>query len=137
MFHEKNLMALMIVVFLITLFQGTFSTPSLQLEIYRQTGEGSVELMGVVTEESAVRAYQTLYDQLEFSINTSLADYPDVAVYRKDGSGTIHHANVWLYENGEGAMQQMMGDRKSAPLSVEETLLFKEILQQQQPVRSE
>ncbi|MDW7672836.1 MAG: hypothetical protein SCK57_04595 [Bacillota bacterium] len=133
---KKNLLALMIVVILITLFQGTFSTPSLQLEIYHQTGEGSVELMGVVTEESVVRAYQTLYDQLEFSMNTSFADYPDMAVYHRDGAGTIHHTNVWLYENGEGAMQQMTGDRKSAPLSVEDTLLFKEILQQL-PVRSE
>jgi hypothetical protein len=134
---KRNLVAVISVVLLVMLFRGTIDTPALKLEIYRQAGEGSVELMGVVTKESVIREYDLLYDKMEFMYTLDFIDYPDAAVYRSDGTGVRHHSNIWFSENGEGYMQQMTGDRKSAPLSVEDTLLLKEILQQQQPVRSE
>ena len=134
---KRNLVAVISVVLLVMLFRGTTNTPALKLEIYRQAGEGSVELVSVVTEESVIQDYDLIYDQMEFMYTLDFIDYPDAAVYRSDGTGVLHHSNIWFSENGEGYMQQMTGDRKVAPLSVQDTLLLKEILQQKQPVSSE
>lgn len=125
---NKTLVTVVLIVLLAAFFQGRNSDQQHRLELYQQVEEGKVTLVGEVTEEEVIREYLDLYDQLSFVLEPVSLGYPDVAVYRHDSNGNIHHTNVWLTGDDSGYVQQIKGDRKMALLSEEETILLKGIL---------
>lgn len=125
---NKTLVTVVIIVLLAAFFQGRNSAQQPRLELYQQIEEGKVEMVGEVTDEQAINTYLQLYDQLEFNIDPIVLDYPDVAIYRHDSNGTIHHTNVWFSADDESYVQQIKDDRKMALLSAEEVNTLKGLL---------
>lgn len=111
-----------------SIFQGRNSDQQHRLELYQQVEEGKVAMVGEVNDEQAIRAYLDLYDQLSFTLEPIPLGYPDVAIYRHDNNGTIHHTNVWFSVDGESYLQHIKEDRKMALLSAEEVIRLKGIL---------
>jgi len=124
---NKTLVTVVIIVLLAAFFQGRNNDQQPRLELYQQIEEGKVEMVGEVTDEQAINTYLTLYDQLEFNLEPTLENYPDVAIYRHDSNGTIHHSNVWFSADDGSYVQQIKGDRKMALLSAEEVKSLKGI----------
>lgn len=126
---KKSLLAVVTVVIVVTMIRGIFSSTELTLEVYRQAGEGDVQMVGEVTDPAAIDVYDDIYQQMEFVHELSVMDYPDAAVYRRDGTGVIHHTNIWFRETGDGLMQQINGGRKAGLLNEAEARKLKRILQ--------
>ena len=124
---KKTILVMIAVVFVVSLFRSTMNPGMTTLELYRQAGEGSVEMIGEITDESVIRQYQSFYDQLSFLSNQNPEEYPEVAVYLREGSGVIHQANVWFFEHGGGYLQQVSGDRNGTELSPEEVDVLRRI----------
>lgn len=125
---NKTLVTVVIIVLLAAFFQGRNSEQQQRLELYQQIEEGKVAMVGEVTDEQAIYAYLDLYDQLVFNLDPTQLDYPDVAVYRNDSNGNVHHTNVWFSGDDGNYVQQIKGERKMALLSEEEANTLKEIL---------
>ena len=125
---NKTLVTVVIIVLLAAFFQGRNSDQRPRLELYQQIEEGKVAMVGEVTDEQAINTYLDLYDQLEFNLDPIELNYPDVAIYRNDSNGNIHHTNVWFSTAGGGYLQQIKGERKMALLSEEEMNVLMGIL---------
>ncbi len=125
---NKTLVTVVIVVLLAAFFQGRSNDQQPRLELYQQIEAGKVEMVGEVTDEQAINAYLELYDQLEFNLEPTLQDYPDVAIYRHDSNGNIHHTNVWFSRDNGSYVQQIKDNRQMALLSAEEVNTLKDIL---------
>ena len=126
---KKSVFTVIIIVILVTLLRGAFHTSEPSLEIYRQAGEGNVELIREITDVSAVEKYDSIYRRLDFVLEGPLSTYPDIAVYRRDDAGFVHHTSVWIFEQGDGVMQEISGSRKAASLTVEEMNELMRVLQ--------
>ena len=125
---NKTLVTVVLIVLLAAFFQGRNNDQRQRLELYQQIEEGKVAMVGEVTDEHAIKAYLDLYDQLSFTLEPITLGYPDVAIYRHDSNGTIHHTNVWLTDDDESYVQQIKDGRKMALLSEEEINRLKGIL---------
>jgi len=125
---NKTLVTVVIIVLLAAFFQGRTNDQQPRLELYQQIEEGKVAMVGEVTDEEAITMYLDLYDQLAFNLDPLELDYPDVAIYRNDSNGNIHHTNVWFFTDHGSYVQKIKGDRKMTLLSAEEVNTLKKIL---------
>ncbi len=126
---KKSMLVVVFIVMVAAWFRGEFLTVEPALEIYRQAAEGKVELIREVGDASDIGRYEELYRQKEFVLESVVLRYPDIAVYRRDGAGVMHHSNIWFHEAGDGLIQQMDGSRHKAALTAEEVEALKNMLQ--------